>query len=104
MLKAMNWQTAQLAGPGWGGTGWRWRGYPWREGSIWRTGYTHLLPPNSPRWRAEGDWWQAVSTASSYHTGGVNVVMADGAVRFVNDSVNPDVWTAAGSRDGGETL
>ena len=40
--------------------------------------------------------------ASSYHTGGVNVGLADGGVRFVRDSVDFVAWVAAGSRDGGE--
>ena len=39
---------------------------------------------------------------SSYHTSGANAAMADGSVRFVTDTVEPDVWTAAGSRNGGE--
>jgi prepilin-type processing-associated H-X9-DG protein len=42
--------------------------------------------------------------ASSYHTGGVNVCMADGSVRFVRDTINFAVWQALGSRAGGETL
>src|SRR3954451_8534359 len=102
MLKAMNWQTAQLAGPGWGGSGWRWRGYPWREGSIWRGGYTHLLPPNSPCWRTNGDWWQLVSPTTSFHPGGANVVLCDGSVRYVPENIDGAVWEAAGSRNGGE--
>ena len=103
-LLAKDWQTANYADPSWGDTPWRWRGYPWREGTIWRTGYNHLLPPNRACWRCNNDWWQLVSPASSYHPGGVNVLMVDGAVRFVADSVDPDVWTAAGSRSGEETL
>lgn len=45
-----------------------------------------------------------VQYTRSWHSGGVNVAMADGAVRFVADSVNAAVWTAAGSRNGGESL
>ena len=97
-----NWQTAGYAG-GWAPP-WAWRGYPWREGSIWRNGFNTLLPPNRACWRPNGDWWQIVSPASSYHTGGVNVCMADGSVRFVTDSIDPDTWTAAGSKDGNEAL
>ena len=43
-----------------------------------------------------------VIAARSYHLGGVNAVMADGAVRFVNNEITPQVWQAAGSRNGGE--
>jgi prepilin-type N-terminal cleavage/methylation domain-containing protein/prepilin-type processing-associated H-X9-DG protein len=93
-----------IAGAGSAGGGWYYRGYPWREGSIWRHGYTHLVPPNGPCWRANGDWYQLITPASSYHTGGVNVAMADGSVRFVSSDISPDAWTAAGSRNGGETL
>jgi prepilin-type N-terminal cleavage/methylation domain-containing protein/prepilin-type processing-associated H-X9-DG protein len=104
-LLARNWETAQTAGqPGWGAIFWRWRGYPWREGSIWRTGYNHLLPPNSACWRANGDWWQLVTPATSFHPSGVNVCFADGSVRFIPDSIDGVTWEAAGTRDSGETL
>ncbi len=85
-LLALNWQTSNLAGTsvGWTGNGsWRWRGYPWREGSIWRAGFNTLMPPNHQCWFTNGDWWQLVSPPTSRHTGGVNVCMADGSVRFV---------------------
>jgi prepilin-type N-terminal cleavage/methylation domain-containing protein/prepilin-type processing-associated H-X9-DG protein len=100
-FQVQNWQTAAYAG-GWSPP-WRWRGYPWREGSIWRNGYNHLLPPNNACWRPNGDWWQLVTPASSYHPSGVNVTMCDGSVRFVSESVEAFVWEAAGSRGGGES-
>lgn len=101
-LLAQNWKSSGFAG-GWSPP-WRWRGYPWREGSIWRTGYNHLLPPNSPCWRANNDWWKLVSPASSWHPGGANSVFCDGSVRFVRESISATVWEAAGSRKGGETI
>ncbi|HWL07739.1 MAG TPA: DUF1559 domain-containing protein [Planctomicrobium sp.] len=42
--------------------------------------------------------------ARSYHTGGVNVGMCDGSVRFVSNSVNRDTWWALLTRDGGEVI
>jgi prepilin-type N-terminal cleavage/methylation domain-containing protein/prepilin-type processing-associated H-X9-DG protein len=94
---ALNWQTAAPAT-----AGWNWRGYPWREGSIWRNGFNTLLGPNKPCWRPNSEWWQLITPASSYHSGGVNVCLADGSVRFVADGVDPNVWTAFGSKALGE--
>jgi prepilin-type processing-associated H-X9-DG protein len=48
------------------------------------------------------DWWQLATPPTSFHSNGVNLVFCDGSVRFVNDSVNGDVFDALGSRDGGE--
>ena len=101
-LLANNWRTAGFAG-GWS-PAWRWRGYPWREGSIWRGGYTHLLPPNSPCWRTNDDWWQLVTPSSSFHLNGASSVLCDGSVRFITDNIDGPVWEAAGSRDGAEAI
>ena len=41
---------------------------------------------------------------SSYHPGGANILLADGSVRLLKDSVaNPPLW-ALGSRAGGEVF
>ncbi len=94
-----DWTTASIP---WSGS-WRYRGYPWTEGNIWRGWYNHLLPPNSTCWRP-GDWWDLVTPASSYHTGGVNAVFCDGSVRFVSEGVDGPTWAAAGSRSGREVF
>ncbi len=42
--------------------------------------------------------------ASSYHTGGAHVLMADGAVRFLNAEVNPKTLEALLTTDGAEDV
>jgi prepilin-type processing-associated H-X9-DG protein len=54
-------------------------------------------PPKAP---GNGVWYSQFTR--SWHSGGVNVAMADGSTRFVLDTVAADVWTAAGSRNGSE--
>ncbi len=44
-----------------------------------------------------------VSTRS-YHQGGVNLGLVDGSIRFVANEVDPTVFRALGSRDGGESV
>ena len=40
----------------------------------------------------------------STHVGGVHIVMADGAVRFVSDSINTNTWNWLGARNDGNTI
>ena len=42
--------------------------------------------------------------AQSNHPGGVNVLFADGSVRFIKDSINPQTWMALGTRANGEVI
>jgi hypothetical protein len=44
------------------------------------------------------------AAARSRHPGGVNVVVCDGAGRFVSDDVDENLWLAAGSTQGGEAV
>jgi len=73
---------------------------------VWTAYYTHTVPPN---WN-NPDCVRSVGldrihlAARSYHTGGVNVVRADGSVTFIRDTINPTVWRAFGTRAGGEVL
>ncbi|MBQ1278458.1 MAG: DUF1559 domain-containing protein, partial [Thermoguttaceae bacterium] len=49
------------------------------------------LPPNSPSCCGSGGGSKddfTISTPSSNHSGGVNVVMCDGSVRFVSETVD----------------
>ena len=42
--------------------------------------------------------------ASSFHPGGVNVLLMDGSVRFVKSGISLTVWQALGTRAGGEVI
>ena len=74
--------------------------------------YDHFMTPNRPPCLAYGgeipaiDFTAASSLgsrpASSLHAGGVNVAYGDGRVKFVSDTIDHDVWRAAGTRAGGE--
>lgn len=49
----------------------------------------------------DGQYWAA---ARSDHPGGVNAGLADGSVRFVKETISPQVWQALGTRAGGEAI
>lgn len=59
------------------------------------------LPPASDRLR---DAPQPYSQFGSAHPAGMNVVLADGSVRTVPYSINPDVWTLLCVRNDGRSL
>jgi prepilin-type processing-associated H-X9-DG protein len=42
--------------------------------------------------------------ASSFHTNGANVCMADGSVRFVSESIPFQTWQMMGTRAGNEVI
>ena len=44
------------------------------------------------------------SKAGSNHPGGVNILMADGSVRFVKDSINQATWWGLGTKASGEVI
>jgi prepilin-type processing-associated H-X9-DG protein len=75
-------------------------GAPWAHGQH---SYQHIIPPNQ---RSCG-WLpslRAAMTPSSRHTNGVNLLLGDGSVRFVNNSISLPTWRALGSRNGGEVI
>ena len=42
--------------------------------------------------------------ANSNHPGGVNCAFADGSVKFIKDSINPNIYWALGTRAYGEVI
>jgi prepilin-type N-terminal cleavage/methylation domain-containing protein/prepilin-type processing-associated H-X9-DG protein len=45
---------------------------------------------------------QFIVTPRSFHTGGVNVAMCDGSVRFVQNTISQSTWWAMGSSSNGD--
>jgi prepilin-type N-terminal cleavage/methylation domain-containing protein/prepilin-type processing-associated H-X9-DG protein len=47
---------------------------------------------------------EMTATSRSRHPGGVNVLMADGSVRFIDQRINLGIWQGLGTIAGGEVL
>ena len=98
------------------------RGQRWAGGAAPYTCVNTILPPNAPScasggWNAPGHY-----TVQSRHPGGAHVLLGDGSVQFVSESIDtgnlalpsPDttgggpspygVWGAMGSMNGGEPI
>jgi len=72
-----------------------------------RTLYTHTQEPNGKIPDCLNDGIKpsiGMSTARSAHPGGVNLLMGDGSVRFVADSIAREAWRGLGTRNGGELV
>ena len=65
--------------------------------------YAHASTPNT-RSCAFPQNGTMLMTSSSAHTTGVNLLLCDGSVRFVTNSVNLATWRAIGTRKGGEVV
>lgn len=101
-----------------------WAGLRWPDGAPCFTGHTTVLGPNKASCIMGGwDGEDGIHEPMSRHTGGVQCLFGDGAVRFVNDSIDtgnvtvppPDapgqpnaqspygVWGSLGSKRGGDS-
>jgi prepilin-type N-terminal cleavage/methylation domain-containing protein len=81
------------------------RGAKWINGHYADANYNHHLLPNDSRWdcsNASHNPGQAA--ARSQHPGGVNLLLGDGAVRFVTNGIGPATWQALATRNGGEVF
>ena len=89
------------------------RGFMWASGEIRCASYNHYYPPNSPLYDCiTNDYtpgpgiYTALGfrAARSRHTGGVNVLLGDGSVRYVKNGVDMTIWRGLATRNGGEVL
>ena len=101
------------------------RGFIWTKARSGITYFQTILPPNSPNC-SSGDSCSnsGIYSTSSNHSGGVNVCLIDGSVKFISETIDVGtkistqttdpstdlgispfgVWGALGSIAGGETL
>ncbi len=90
------------------GAHWSYSGFYWAAGDYNQAVFNFVLTPNSKT--PDCSPWGGVATGygfmtpRSYHPGGVNVVMADGSVKFIKDTINPQTWYALGTRAGKEIV
>jgi prepilin-type N-terminal cleavage/methylation domain-containing protein/prepilin-type processing-associated H-X9-DG protein len=94
----------RLAGPNLGG--WGWWSYPNNGDILFGTSapINFLLPASfatNPTAALED---QRINAAGSQHTGGANFAMADGSVRFIEQSINLITYQQLGTRDKGEPV
>ncbi|QEL14566.1 DUF1559 domain-containing protein [Limnoglobus roseus] len=89
------------------------RGFMWASGEARCVSYNHYYTPNSKNFdcvandpTAANFTYTAVGyrAARSRHTGGVNLLLADGSVRFARDTVDATLWRGAATRNGGEPI
>ncbi len=86
------------------------RQFLWYSGEIRNTSYNHYYTPNDKRWDCLTNsislgftaiGWKA---ARSMHVGGVHLLLCDGSVRFVSDTVNATTWASLSTRAGSEVI
>mgnify|MGYP001067691422 CR=1 FL=1 len=96
-------------------------GLYWADGRPAFNGVNTVLPPNSPSCMYNDESWQwGIYSATSYHPGGVQVMMLDGSCHFISETIDTGnlaapqpsaigkaespygVWGALGSKNGRE--
>jgi prepilin-type N-terminal cleavage/methylation domain-containing protein/prepilin-type processing-associated H-X9-DG protein len=86
-------------------TSFRWdRQTNWVEGDYRHTLYDHYFAPNSTTYDCLRGPMHGWRTARSRHPGGVNVLFADGSVKFIKNTVNLAAWQAIATVAGGEVV
>ncbi len=96
------------------------RGGRYGDGGALYTSFQTILPPNSISCSTAGENGNGIHSATSRHSGGVQVLMADGAVKFITENIdsgspslapgvtngrhNYGLWGGLGTRSTGDQL
>jgi prepilin-type processing-associated H-X9-DG protein len=86
------------------------RGENWAHGCMAMTLFNTVAVPNaySKQWThcssISSTALAALSNSDSYHPGGVNVLMADGHVKFIKESISFRTWWSLGTKANGEVI
>ena len=81
-------------------------GIGWLFWTLGGTNYNQILPPNSAIPDCQtgtGNLGEGVFSARSLHPSGCYILLGDGAVRFVNQSIDESVWRALGTIGSSDT-
>lgn len=79
----------------------------WASGRImWGPWFNTLMPPNTPVFCDNDDSVTElrIKSANSWHPGGAQMLMGDGAVKMISDSIDQAMYIGLGSIRGGELL
>jgi len=85
-------------------------GITWFHSGFHCTLYNHIASPNAGQYSDcsisghQPHFRRGVFSARSYHAGGVHVLLCEGSVRWVSDSVDLSTWHALGTRSGQEVV
>jgi prepilin-type N-terminal cleavage/methylation domain-containing protein/prepilin-type processing-associated H-X9-DG protein len=88
-------------------------GYRWADGRQGYASMSTVAVPNDSRApfsgcrldpSYSGSDSQQLTNAGSQHPGGVNILFADGSVKFIKSSISQTTWWALGTRAGGEVV
>jgi prepilin-type N-terminal cleavage/methylation domain-containing protein/prepilin-type processing-associated H-X9-DG protein len=80
-------------------------GFCWTNGAGCTNLYNHVMTPNTYSCATNNSWdpW-AAATATSRHSGVVNVCLMDGSVRSIKDSITPAIWWGLGTMAASEVV